>query len=931
MRKILFFATLLLIVLPVFGQEQQLPYDSAVKFGKLNNGLTYYIRKNGYVPGSADFYIVQNVGSILEKPEQRGLAHFLEHMAFNGTKHFPDKQLINYLETIGVKFGANLNAYTSVDETVYHFTKVPVSRPSVVDSCLLILRDWSDGILLENDEIDKERGVIEEEWRTRDNHMMRMYEQIMPVIYKGTKYEDCMPIGSMDVVRNFKPEVLRAYYKEWYRPDLQAIVVVGDIDVDYTYKKLVETFADAKVPENPSERIWYQVSDNKEPIIVTTRDKENTYAGIMLSFKHDPMPAEYRNTALYLVKSFINNLIERMIDVRFDEIMQTPESPFIFASAEDCEFLLSATKRSFEYYAGCSDQNQRAALVRLLEENERIARYGFTQGEFERAKIDVLKSIEKLYNEREKLPNGTFAKEYIANFTQGEPFPGLEAEFMLYKQISAFLQLDDVNSVAKHPLDSGNVVLWMYGTEVDKVDFPSKEEVLALFDSISTADIAPYVDNVKDEPLVGDVLPGTVKSSVHADGVYHLVLSNGVQVDIKPTTLKEDEVLAKAVSVGGISSVYKKGGNPYTIKMLNDMISIGGMGNFSTTELGKALAGKNVSVSHLVGDYTAEINGTSTVNDLETMMQLIYLGFTSIRKDEAAYQSLCTQYEAYLRNMEAYPAIELSDSVTSIVYGNHPIARRLKAEDIKLASYDEGLGIARKIFSNAADFKFAFTGNINMEEFVPLVCKYIASLPAGKAKSKAKDIGLTPSKSDRKVSYRKVMENPKTTVKIYANGKMSYTLANKVNIAALDHILDIVYFENVREKDGGTYGVRSEFSIDDLPFPYYSATLYFDTDSAKYEALTPIILAEIENIAKNGPRVADLQKTKEYFIKTYTDAQVTNQYWLGAKEEEYITGLDIATHYVDAVNALTVESVRNIASAILKNLKSQQIIQVGVK
>ncbi len=934
MKKTFLILASLFASLCIYSQDQmpQLPYDSNVKFGKLDNGLTYYIRKNSFVPGRAEFYIVQNVGSILEKPEQRGLAHFLEHMAFNGTKHFPDKTLINYLETIGVKFGANLNAYTSVDETVYFFSDVPVTRPQTVDSCLLILRDWSDGITLADSEIDKERGVIEEEWRTRDNAMMRMYDKILPEIYAGTKYADCMPIGDIKVIRGFKPDALRSYYKEWYRPDLQGIIVVGDIDPDYVLNKLQETFKDCKVPENASERIWYQVSDNKEPIIVTSRDKENASAGVSIDFKHDVFPKEMTNTVAFIAKDFANILIETMLNARFDEILQKPGAPFSYLYVSDGEFLLSATKDAFEYFSGCTDQNIRATLVKILEENERVARYGFTASEFERAKADVLTDLEKRFNEREKTTNRSYSSEYINNFLKGDPFPGIELEYPIYKQLAEMFPLEQLNEIARHPIDGGNMVIWMRGTEKEKVEFPTDEEVLSIMDSIKKADIAPFIDNVITEPLTGDIKAGNIVSEkLMPDSSYHIVLSNGVEVDVRPTTLKQDEILMTAIANGAISSIYKKGDNTSTLQLLDEMATVGGLGKFSATDLKKALAGKNASVKMEFGEYVTSMSGNSVVKDLETLMQLIYLNFTNIRQDDDAYKSLIAQYDAYLRNAEAYPRTELTDSVASVIYGNNPFKRRFKTENLYEASYSDGLQTIKKLTGNAANFKFAFTGNIDMDSIRPLLCKYVASLPSGKKNQEVKDLGTAPAKGDRNVIYSKVMENPKTTVMIVSDGKFKYTLNNIVNLQALDHILDIVYFEKVREEDGGTYGVHSQFVKDALPYQRFTLTMQFDTDSTKYEKLVPILFSELKNIAVNGPRTEDVQKAKEYFLKVYADAQVTNNYWLDTKTEEYITGLNMDNGYVDAVNAISVESIKTLANTLLKDMQTKQVVQVGKK
>ncbi len=931
MRKTILLLSLL-ICASLGAQKQGIPSDPDVRYGKLDNGLTYYIRKNTFVPGRANFYIVQNVGSILEKPEQRGLAHFLEHMAFNGSKHFPDKSLIHYLETLGVKFGTNLNAYTSVDKTVYYFSSVPVDRVSTVDSCLLILRDWSDGILLKDDEIDKERGVIEEEWRTGDSYMVRMYEQILPVIYKDTKYSDCMPIGSMDVVRNFKPETLRAYYKEWYRPDLQGIIVVGDIDTNYVLDKLDSIFRDCKVPDNASKRIWYPVTDNREPIIVFTRDKENPNAGFMLAFKHDVVPHEQKNTLQYFVREFAKATINQMLKARFKEIMQKPDAPFVGVSVADDDFLVSATKDAFTYYTSCSDANLRNALVRVLDENERVTRYGFTTGEYERAKSNILKALETRFKEREKTLNRSFAQEYIDNFTKGEPFPGIEVEYAMYQQIASILSLEQVNEMAKMPLDSGNVVIWLRGTERDRVEFPSVDEIKAIIDSIGNADIKPYEDTVINEPLVGDIKEGAIVSeNITNDGVYQLKLSNGVYVEVKPTKLKEDEVLMSAISVGGISSFYKDGDNVPTLKLLDDIAGVGGLGQFSAIDLRKALAGKNAAIGIQIRDYVTSVGGSASVNDVETLMQLLYLGFTSVREDDEAFLSLMNKYETYLKNIEARPEIVLSDSIVSLLYNNKPYKMRLRAEDIKTVSYRDGLNIIEKQLGNASEFKFVFTGNIKMKEFRPLICKYIASLPSSKTNKQVNDFGACIAKGNKKMVFQTPMQTPKTTVIKVAVTPMDYTLKNMINCMALKYILDVLYTEKVREEDGGTYGVRVKIYLEAQPWQRVTMQFNFDTDSAKYKALEPKLLAELEKIAADGPRAEDLQKAKEYLLKVYTDSQVQNEYWLGVKTEQYVTGLDKHTGYEEILQSLSADDLKSYVKLILKKAEIKELVQIGTK
>ena len=468
MKKRILPALLVLCSLPLMAQQETaqvpqvtpLPQDTALYYGKLENGLTYYVRRNTFIPGRASFYIAQNVGSILEEPSQRGLAHFLEHMAFNGTVHYPDKGIIDYLETIGVKFGANLNAYTGVDETVYNIKDVPVERISTADSCLLILRDWSDGILLEPDEIDKERAVIEEEWRTRNNGYQRMAEEAARQIYAGGKYADAFPIGSMDVVRNFKYSTLRNYYKKWYRPDLQAVIVVGDIDPVRTVEKIKELFADRKMPKKAAERIWYPVSDNAAPIIVSTTDNELSVANLLLFQKQDVVPFAMRASVENFAEEYRRALVAMMVNSRLSEIAQSPNPPFVGANYGISPFFISKTKdaESYEFYFAPSRFEEN--LVRLLTERERVKRYGFTQGELQRAKDELLMSYAKLFNERENQNNEYFVQKYVGNFTSGNPAASIETCYQLAQAFSQVMTLDFVNASCISDNDS-NMVVWL--------------------------------------------------------------------------------------------------------------------------------------------------------------------------------------------------------------------------------------------------------------------------------------------------------------------------------------------------------------------------------------------------------------------------------------------------------------------------------------
>ena len=642
------FRSLLVVALVLCASFQQavaqqmqfppLPVDKNVRIGQLDNGLTYYIRHNKLPENRAEFYIAQKVGSILEEPQQRGLAHFLEHMAFNGTKNFPgdDKGLgiIPWCETVGIKFGTNLNAYTSIDETVYNISNAPIDRPNVLDSCLLILHDWSNFILLKDDEIDKERGVIREEWRSRNSGMLRVYTDLSPVIYPGDKYADCMPIGSIDVINNFPYKDIRDYYHKWYRPDLQGIVIVGDIDVDAVEAKLKAVFADVKKSENPAERTYFPVADNKEPIVAIGTDKEVDDPSIELYFKQDATPDSEKNNVGYLASKYMVNMITSMLNARLSEITQSANPPFTRAASTYGNFFLSKTKEALNIYASSKADGIEGAMKTLLQETERARRFGFTESEYTRARANYLQRLESAYNEREKTKHGSYVREYVRNFLDAEPIPGIETEYAMMNQLAPNIPVQAMNMVMQQLVPDSNQVVIIAGPEKEGLKYPTKEEVIALLKGMKDLDLQAYVDKVSDEPLMKEAPKGGKIVSEKEGEIYgstKLVLSNGVTVYIKKTDFKADEIRMKGTSLGGKSIFPDK--DALNFAVMDNVVAAGGLGNFSKVDLTKVLAGKKVSVQAGLGATTENVFGTCSPKDFETMMQLTYLTFTAPRKE----------------------------------------------------------------------------------------------------------------------------------------------------------------------------------------------------------------------------------------------------------------------------------------------------------
>lgn len=901
-----------------------LPIDTNVRYGKLPNGLTYYIRHNNQPNDRADFYIAQNVGSMQEEDPQRGLAHFLEHMAFNGTSHYPGKSMLNYLESIGVKFGANVNAYTSLDETVYNLTNVPV-REGTIDSCLLILHDWSSQIALEDKEIDNERGVISEEWRTRQNASMRMYDSILPKIYAGSKYAHRMPIGLMDVIQNFSYKELRDYYKKWYRPDLQGIIIVGDIDVDRVEKKVKELFGSIKLPENPAKRVYFPVPDNAKPIIAIAKDKEATNTQIMVFFKHEAESPEVKASAQGIANSYIKSLIAMMINDRFNEITKKPGAPFLGAGAYDGDFFFAKTKDAFTGYISCKEGEAIPAMSAFFQELERVDKYGFTSTEFQRAVANYLQAATDQYMERDKMETKRYVQEYVTHFTSGGSISGIENEYKIIQQLNKTVTLDQVNAFIRNLIKHDNVAVVVMGPDKEGLSYPTEAEILGTFENAARADLKPYDDKVSNEPLVSNLPPaGKIVSEKHDKKFDATVwkLSNGATVFVKPTDFKNDQIVMTATSPGGTSQFSDQ--DILDAKVVH-IGQIGGKGKFSVTELDKVLAGKSASVSTGIQETTETVDGSSTPRDLETMMQLAYLSITSPRKDIEAFEAWKEQAKTSLENQEMNPSSAFSDTLISAIYQNDPRRTRLKSADIDKLNYDNILKLYKERFADASDFTFVFVGNINPDTLKPLVEKYIASLPSLNRKETGKTTERRPGKYEN--NFKRPMETPKSTVYLSFSGKCKYTYENALKLDILASVMRIVYTRTIREEQGGTYGVGVSGGLtkenDTFSFLYS-----FDTNDKQEENLKKMAYQELMDVVQKGPEKVDLEKVIGNMLKDYDEYQKQNGYLALKIRSFYTEGKDWNT-YKEIVQKQTPETIRAFAQKLFGQKNEIEVTMTG--
>ena len=909
----------------IYAQQGKIDNDNTIRKGILPNGMTYYIRHNAQTKGVADFYIAQKVGSILEEKRQRGLAHFLEHMAFNGTKHFPGNTLqpgiVAWCESVGIKFGANLNAYTSVDQTVYNISAAPVTREGVIDSCLLILNDWSHELLLTDKEIDKERGVIEEEWRTRRSGMamQRLSEQAMPIIYAGTKYSDCMPIGNIDIVRTFPYNDLRDYYSKWYRPDLQAIIVVGDINEDKIEEKIKKLFAKIPLPQNPAHRIYYPIGNNEKMILYTATDKEQPTVNFTLYMKRDVTPKQERNTIQNYADDYKTNILRMAINDRLEELSRTKNAPFISASVRSGNFFLASTKDAFELSGVLKEGKVIEAIQLLVGEVERARANGITIDELKRGKAEMLSYAENDYNDRSNRRNGEFVEQCVQNFLEETPIIEPEKELEIVRKLDKTVTIDDVNALAKTIITNQNQVVTMFGPDKNTFKMPTNSSIENAILKAQKQHYTPYkTQNTLTERLITKLpKPGSIKSErTYKYGYTEFTLSNGLKVYVRPTNFEPDEVNLKLFSLGG-KNIYPDSEMP-NLTYLMAGATIGGVAQYNDLTLEKMLAGKTATVTPFIDNDTRGMAGTSNVKDTKTLLELVYLYFTQPRKDPQAFKNLMEQQQEFLTNAHVNPMLAYNDTLHKVAYATNRM-ESMNKEQLKRVNYNRIMHIYKELFANAANFKLILTGNININKLRPLLCQYIATLPSNNTKE---TIGTyEPKLVDGKKTYifHKKQTTPTAITTIVIKGKMEYNNRNELLMDAIGQLLRIVYTEKVREDKGGTYSVQASGDLQHHPNNEALLRIAFQTDPQKYNSLIPIVYKELEKMATEGPSQQDLDKVKAYELKVYNQVLRMNNYWEYVLYTDLYNGIDVDTDFRYIVENMTCDDIRTT----LRNLLNQ--------
>ncbi len=904
------------------SQLPPLPVDTAVRIGKLDNGLTYYIRHNNWPEHVANFYIAQRVGAIQENEDQRGLAHFLEHMAFNGSEHFPDSTILDYTRNLGVEFGSDLNAYTSIDQTVYRICDVPTKRQASLDSCLLILKDWSNGLTLSDKEIDKERGVIHQEWQMGQGPMMRIYERVLPRLFPGSKYGVRLPIGLMSVVDNFKYKELRDYYKKWYRPDNQAIIIVGDVDVNHMENKIKEYWKGVTVPANAAKVVDEPVPDNDTAIYISDKDKEMQYSQVGIEMKHDVFPDSLKNTVFYLADDYAKTMVSMMLNVRFNDLTKKADCPFIMGFAYDGEYEgLSKTKDAFHLVAISKEGKDADALKTLYREAQRAREYGFTQSEFDRSKAEYMSQLESQYENRNKIKNSQFGDEYRDNYLEHEPITGIENEYMIMKQmIVPNLGLEHINQYAKELITDNdtNLVVYAYAQEKDGKKYLTEAEMKAAVDGVRGEKIEAYVDNFKNEPLIAkdkEPKPGKIVSEKEnkALGFKELTLSNGARVILKKTDYKENEIQFQGLSKGGKNLYGEKDYN--NVKYFDDVIGACGLGNFSNAELTKALYGKQASAGIGLGRYYQTVSGSSVPKDIETMMQLVYLNFTAQNKDMDSYNSLMSNFELSLKNKDLRPESVLQDSVIVTINGHKKRFAPYNVNDLKDINYDRILQIWKERFSSADGFVFYFVGNFDEATLRPLIEKYLASLPKGK---KSNWIDVNPYvNGEIQNRFTRKMETPKAQAFEFRHMPMKYNVDNYVLVDAAGQLLTIDQLQKIREDASAAYSVYSGAGLERFGDRTEAALQTVCPMDPKKAGQVDTLLVSTYNDNVEKPDAGDVSKVKETMLKKFDVDTKTNGYWMNVLDEYVWTGVDLYNGYADAVKALTPAKI----AGFLKELK----------
>ncbi len=917
--------------------QPPVPVDPDIRIGKLENGLTYYIRHNEEPKERASFYIIQNVGAILEEDDQNGLAHFLEHMAFNGTKHFPGKGIINTLEKHGVAFGRNINAYTSTDQTVYNLSDVPVNHPGLIDTCLLVLNDWSDFLLLTDNEIGLERGVISEEWRTGRNASFRMQRKMFEVLFKDSKYAHRDVIGDLDVIKNFEPETLRKFYEDWYRTDLQAIAVVGDINVDEVEGKIKTLFGAIPAEVNPPERYRAEIPPHKETLFTLVTDPESPSYSVSLYIKHPGTDPKDKNL-MYYRDQIGTRLFNSIMRDRITELLQKGQPPFVAGNIMYGKLMGDYNVMAIAGNAHASRTGE--ALKAIYTEAQRVKRHGITHAELERAKSNLLTQTETRWKQKDKIKNDQYLDDIVNHFLTNEPLTSIDFDYEALQQLLPTISAEELSAKAKQWIVDENKVIIVMGPEGDDVKLINEAEALAVLEEVDAAEIEPYAEEAVATSLIDKELKGSPIVSTKAlpdMNATEWTLGNKAKVVYRFADFQKDNVLLQAISPGG-TSLY----TPSELAsgmMVSDFIGNFGVGSFDAITLKKMLTGKNVRLSTGLSGLFETFSGSSTPRDFETMLQLLYLQFEEPRFDAEAYEALKSRYVAMVTNMAKNPQKTMSDSLQLILSNYSPRTKLLTPALFEEMSVEQMEKIYRDRFTDAGDFTFFIVGNLDEATVKPLVEKYIGSLTDKPRTETWKDHneGMPDGKTVKEIPIS--LETKKATVVVVYNNETPWSPKSNMAMTVVKDVLRLRYTEEIREKEGGTYGVSVAAQSEKYPKNEKTLQMSFDTDPDKAAHLKSIIYREIGKLAQQGPTAEELDKVVKNILKDREQAKPNNGYWMTVLKDYYQNGVnfDLPANFEDIIKNITIKDVKkfakkyfaksDVADVVFKPLKQEAAIQ----
>ena len=919
MKRVLFLFAALLVATLAFGQQPQvLPNDPNVRVGKLENGLTYYIRHNDKPADRAEFYLATDVGAFQEEDDQDGLAHFLEHMCFNGTKNFPEKKLLDWLQNIGAEFGRNINASTGFEQTQYMLNNIPITRESVIDSCLLVLHDYSHYVNCEQEEIDAERGVILEERRTRRDAGWRIFEKSLPYYYGDTPYSRRTLIGGEEQLKTFKRESLINFYRKWYNPDMQAVIVVGDFDVDMMEGKIKSTFGSIPAPEVPTQKIEYKLPGNVEPIVAILTDPEAQSSSVEVIWKTEPLPKELNNTDVAYVQSIIKAYVRIIMSERFSDITSKPGAPFLGASFGAGG--LCNTSDAVFGTVSFKDGDAIPAFTAFMLELEKMKRFGFTEGEVKRATENLLSSYDKAVEAASTRKNADLVPALLKNFYDNKPYMEPETEAMIGKQICSMMSAPLLSQLAAQFIPEENLLVMYTGPEKEGLKSPAEAELLGVLEAVKNADIQANVEDVIAESLISEELAGSPvikeKAGLHGSTVW--TLANGLKVIALPTEYKKDQVLFSLSMDGGRNNIPLEDLPSFEDNIWGIYQATTGVSKFSSTQLPKMLAGKRAAASPYIGGYEHGISGQSAPKDLETAFQLAYLYFTDPRFDQQEFQVGIDQINAVFPNIKNTPDYLYQVEMENVLYGNNPRVMSLSDELLAKADLAVIEKNYRRLFNGVDGATLVVVGNVDLQTLKPLVEKYFGSITKGKAlKINKKDV-IGFAKGNINETIELAMETPKSSVLQFYSAYLPVNTKTNVALSVAKYVLDMIYTKSIREKEGGTYGVGVSMAGHRAPQKRMVIQVQFDTNPEMVDKLCGIAKDELLKFSQDGPTDAELSMAVENLKKNIPESRISNKYWLSVLSSWDEYGIDYVKEYEDAVNSVTAKDVKKVLSKILK-------------